>query len=84
MICYRNNCRLNYDATQINRALEGPQKGEISSNIKLSLKDLEKNSNINSILTVRDSVHPAGDVTRVSVMPRKITVKIGDAENQCR
>ena len=25
--------------------------------------------------------HPAGDVTRVSVMPRKVTVKIGDAEN---
>ena len=24
--------------------------------------------------------HPAGDVTRVSVMPRKVTVKIGDAE----
>ena len=29
-------------------------------------------------------VHPAGKVTRVSVMPRKITVKIGDAENRCR
>ena len=28
--------------------------------------------------------HPAGDVTRVSVMPRKVTVKNGDAENQCR
>ena len=28
--------------------------------------------------------HPAGDVTRISVMPRKVTVKIGDAENQCR
>ena len=28
--------------------------------------------------------HPAGDVTRVSVMPRKVTVKIGDAENRCR
>ena len=26
--------------------------------------------------------HPAGDVTRVSVMPRKVTVKIVDAENQ--
>ena len=25
----------------------------------------------------------AGDVTRVSVMPRKVTVKIGDAENRC-
>ena len=24
--------------------------------------------------------HPAGDVTRVSVMPRKVTVKIGDAK----
>ena len=28
--------------------------------------------------------HPAGDMTRVSVMPRKVTVKIGDAENRCR
>ena len=28
--------------------------------------------------------HPAGDVTRVSVMPRKVTVKIGDAENRCQ
>ena len=28
--------------------------------------------------------HPAGEVTRVSVMPRKVTVKIGDAENRCR
>ena len=28
--------------------------------------------------------HPAGDVTRVSVMSRKVTVKIGDAENRCR
>ena len=28
--------------------------------------------------------HPAGDVTRVSVMPRKVTVKIGDIENRCR
>ena len=27
---------------------------------------------------------PAGDVTRVSVMPRKVTVKIEDAENGCR
>ena len=30
------------------------------------------------------NVHPAGDVTRVSVMPRKVTVKIEDAENRCR
>ena len=29
-------------------------------------------------------LNPAGDVTRVSVMPRKVTVKIGDAENRCR
>ena len=28
--------------------------------------------------------HPAGDVTRVSVVPRKVTVKIGDAENWWR
>ena len=28
--------------------------------------------------------HSAGDVIRVSVMPRKVTVKIGDAENRCR
>ena len=28
--------------------------------------------------------HPVGDVTRVSLMPRKVTVKIGDAENRCR
>ena len=26
--------------------------------------------------------HPAGDVTRFSVVPRKVTVKIGDAENR--
>ena len=25
--------------------------------------------------------HPAGDVTRVSIVPRKVTVKIGDAWN---
>ena len=25
--------------------------------------------------------HPAGDVTRVSVVPRNVTVKIGNAEN---
>ena len=31
-----------------------------------------------------DIYHPAGDMTRVSVMPRKDTVKIGDAENRCR
>ena len=30
------------------------------------------------------SLHPAGDVTRVSVMPKKVTMKIGDAENRCR
>ena len=29
-----------------------------------------------------DNYHRAGDVTRVSVMPRKVTVKIGDAENR--
>ena len=29
-------------------------------------------------------LHPAGDVTRVSVVPRKVTVKIGDAENWWR
>ena len=28
--------------------------------------------------------HPAGDLTRVSVVPRKVTVKIGDAENWWR
>ena len=28
--------------------------------------------------------HPAGDMTTVSVVPRKVTVKIGDAENWCR
>ena len=28
-------------------------------------------------------MHPAGDA-RVSVMPRKVTVKIGDAEDRCR
>ena len=28
--------------------------------------------------------NPAGNVTRVSVLPRKVTVKIGDAENRCR
>ena len=30
------------------------------------------------------NIHPAGDATKVSVMPRKVTVKIGDAENRCR
>ena len=29
-------------------------------------------------------MHPAGDVTRVSVVPRKVTVKVGDTENWCR
>ena len=28
--------------------------------------------------------HPAEDVTRVSVMPRKVTLKIGDDKNRCR
>ena len=27
-------------------------------------------------------INPAGDVTRVSLMPRKVTVKIGAAENR--
>ena len=35
------------------------------------------------IIEWNDTCHPAGDVTRVSVMPRKVTVKIGDAENRC-
>ena len=29
-------------------------------------------------------MHPAGDVTRVFVVPEKVTVKIGDAENWWR
>ena len=29
-------------------------------------------------------INPAGDVTRVSVVPRKVTVKIGDDENWWR
>ena len=29
-------------------------------------------------------IHLAGDVTRVSEMPRMVTVNIGDAENRCR
>ena len=29
-------------------------------------------------------IHHTGDMTRASVMPRKVTVKIGDAENRCR
>ena len=33
---------------------------------------------------LNDKVHPAGDVTKVSVMPRKVTMKIGAAENRCR
>ena len=28
--------------------------------------------------------HPAGDVTRASLVPRKVTEKIGDAENWWR
>ena len=32
----------------------------------------------------RHKEHPGGDVTSVSVMPRKVKVKIGDAENRCR
>ena len=32
--------------------------------------------------SLKQYFHPAGDVTRVSVVPRKVTVKIGDAENQ--
>ena len=28
-----------------------------------------------------DHCHPAGDVTRVLVVPGKVTVKIGDAKN---
>ena len=35
------------------------------------------------LFTLFSGIHPAGDVTRVSVMPRKVTVKIGDAENRC-
>ena len=33
------------------------------------------------ILTLLN-IHPAGDVTRVSVMPRKVTVNIRDAGNR--
>ena len=29
-------------------------------------------------------IHPAGDFTRVPVMPEKVTTKIGDAENWWR
>ena len=37
------------------------------------------------VLLYFDIYHSAGDVTRVSVVPRKVTVKIGDAENRgCR
>ena len=37
-----------------------------------------------AIIGMGTQVHPAGDVTRVSVMPRKVTVKIWDAENRCQ
>ena len=37
-----------------------------------------------SLRVFKSQDHPTGDVTRVSVIPRKDTVKIGDAENQCR
>ena len=36
----------------------------------------------NTIRKITYLFHPAGDVTRVSVMLRKVTVKIGDAENR--
>ena len=41
-------------------------------------------STLKFFVTLFSGTHPAGDVTRVSVMPRKVTVKIGDAENRCR
>ena len=38
---------------------------------------------LNSLMAVgKPNIHPAGDVTRVSIVPRKVTVKIGDAENR--
>ena len=39
---------------------------------------------MDKIVFLKNLQHPAGDVTRVSVMPRKVTVKIGDAENRRR
>ena len=39
-------------------------------------------SKLHNFVTIQN--HPAGDVTRVSVMPRKVTVKIVDTENRCR
>ena len=40
--------------------------------------------NLKPITKIPPLKHPAGDVTRVSVMARKVTVTIGDAENRCR
>ena len=45
--------------------------------------DLSKSVQSSDFL-LSEPLHPAGDVTRVSVMPRKVTMKIGDAENRCR
>ena len=43
--------------------------------------DFQENDNLGHHFQFQ--LHSAGDVTRVSVMPRMVTVKIGDAENWC-
>ena len=51
----------------------------------LNLKPRSKNHRVASLLWSKSThIHPAGDVTRGSVVPRFGTVKIGDAENWCR
>ena len=52
--------------------------------LKKCLNTLNKGSASYFIFLINGLYHSAGDVTRVSVMPRKVTVKSGDAENRCR
>ena len=50
----------------------------------MTANDVMKTGDVTKNFLKSCEYHPAGDVTRVSVMPRKVTVKFGIAENRCR
>ena len=53
--------------------------------MSLTLNRVQFNKNYYTTKNIKIAKsHPAGDVTRVSVVSRKMTVKIGDAENWWR
>ena len=72
------NCsHVNFISVYQNARVDTTIKVYIIFNIPLSVHD-------GGYLFLFDLIHPAGDVTRVSVVSRKVTVKIGDVENGWR